>query len=110
MTFGPDTYENDSFDRDNLGKEVVIYFNAVNAYGILESVQGGMIKLNPCLVSQPTVIGELMYKMMDRPAVFPVSGSVLLPIDKGTLDTMLSNQERELKEKKSKEGGGENGC
>ena len=68
----------------------------------------GLIKLNPCLVSQPSGYeGDFGQKYMNRPAVFPAQASVLLPVDKGSIDSILENQERELK--KAKEGD-ENGC
>ena len=43
-------------------------------------------------------------KLMDRPGVFPAQGAVVLPVDMGTLDTILEDQEKKIKE------GDENGC
>ncbi len=105
MTFGPETYDRQSpYAGDNVGQEVIVYFNSANAYGILESVSDGAIKLNPCLVNQPDRTGDMKYKLMDRPGVFPVQGAVVLPVDMGTIDTILEDQEKRLKE------GDENGC
>jgi len=39
-----------------------------------------------------------------------VQGSVVLPIDMESIDTLLENQERELKKEKTIEDGDENGC
>ena len=108
MTFGPETYKKHSHYEENIGQEVIVSFNGTTTYGFLESVNDGLIKLNACLVSQPSGYeGDFGQKYMNRPAVFPAQASVLLPVDKGSIDSILENQERELK--KAKEGD-ENGC
>ncbi len=97
--FGPEPYQNESPIDQNLGQEIVIYYNGVSAYGILERVFDGYLVLNPCVVGQPDRGRETqVYKMMNRPALFPKIGSVVLPVDMGTLDTILENQERMFKE------------
>lgn len=111
MTFGPEIYNKNSLPHEsNTGQEVIVSFNGTSVYGFLESVNGGMYVLKPCLVNQPSHGGEFSLKLMDRPASFPVQGSVVLPIDMESIDTLLENQERELKKEKTIEDGDENGC
>ena len=49
MTFGPETYKKHSHYEENIGQEVIVSFNGTTTYGFLESVNDGLIKLNPLL-------------------------------------------------------------
>ena len=107
MTFGPETYDRSSPYEANIGQEVIASFNGNNMYGVLESVKGGSIILNPCLVNQPSDNGEYVNKLMNRPSVFPMQGTVVLPVDGGSIDTILENQEKKLQKENM---GDKNGC
>lgn len=96
LTFGPKTYDKSTHYDENIEQEVIVSFSGVATYGILESVKDGLIPLNPCLVNHPSNDYETSnYKLMDSPAVFPVSQSALLPLEKGSIDEILENQEND---------------